>query len=65
MAMQLRGEFFNLFNHANFDVFTMHTDMGDGKSLGQVISTPDVGVANPVVGSGGSRHIQLGLKLVW
>jgi len=32
---------------------------------GVVNSTPDAGVANPVIGSGGSRHIQLGAKLVW
>ncbi len=65
MKMQLRGEFFNVLNHPNFDVFTMHTDMGDGSTLGRVVATPDVGVANPVIGSGGSRHIQLGLKLLW
>ncbi len=65
LKIQVRGEVFNLLNHPNFDVFTLHSDMGDGASLGQVVATPDVGVANPVVGSGGSRHIQLGLKLVW
>jgi hypothetical protein len=65
VKMQFRGEFFNILNHPNFDVFTMNTDMATGAGLGQVISTPDVGNANPVVGSGGSRHIQLGLKLVW
>jgi len=66
LKLQLRGEVFNLLNHPNFDVFTLHTDNGFyGSSTGQVVATPDVGVANPVVGSGGSRHIQLGLKLVW
>ncbi len=38
---------------------------GSGVKLGVVKATPDVGVANPVVGSGGSRHIQLGAKLIW
>jgi hypothetical protein len=65
LKMQFRGEFFNVLNHPNFDVFTMHNDFSDGASMGQVVGTPDVGVANPVVGSGGSRHVQLGLKLVW
>jgi hypothetical protein len=63
--LQFRSEFFNIFNHPNFDVFTMNTDMGDGNTLGQVVATPDVGNANPVIGSGGSRHIQFGLKLIW
>jgi Carboxypeptidase regulatory-like domain len=65
VSLQLRGEFFNLLNHPNFDDFTMHTDMGDGATLGRVIATPDVGESNPVIGTGGSRHIQLGAKIVW
>ncbi len=69
MILQLRGEFFNVLNHPNFDLFSMGTDVSDPvfgiNDLGVVNSTPDVGVANPVIGSGGSRHIQLGAKLVW
>lgn len=65
IGLQLRCEVFNVLNHPNFDVFTMHTDMGDDASLGRVIATPDVGASNPVIGTGGSRHIQLGAKLVW
>jgi hypothetical protein len=65
LKMQFRGEVFNVLNHPNFDVFTLHSDLSDGSTMGRVVATPDVGVANPVIGSGGSRHIQLGLKLVW
>ncbi len=69
VSLQLRGEFFNVLNHPNFDLFTMGTDVSDPvfglNTLGVVRATPDVGVSNPVVGSGGSRHIQLGAKLVW
>ena len=65
ISLQLRGEFFNILNHPNFDLFTMRTRLSDPESLGVVRATPDVGVANPVVGSGGSRHIQLGAKLIW
>ena len=68
MNLQLRGEFFNVLNHPNFNVFSMSTDVSDPvfgiNDLGVVNSTPDVGVANPLIGSGGSRRIQLGAKLV-
>ena len=63
--LQLRGEFFNIVNHANFDVFTMNTDLGTPSTVGTVVYTPDVAAANPVIGSGGSRHIQLGAKVIW
>ena len=33
--------------------------------LGYARGTPDVWASNPVIGSGGSRHIQLGLKLIF
>lgn len=69
MALQMRGEFFNVLNHPNFDLFTITTDVSDPvfgiNDLGVARATPDVGVSNPVIGSGGSRHIQLGLKLIW
>jgi len=71
VSLQLRGEFFNILNHTNFDgLYTIGTDISDPvdsgiQSLGVVRSTPDVAAANPVVGSGGSRHVQLGAKLIW
>jgi hypothetical protein len=69
MSLQLRGEVFNILNHPNFDLFTMPTDLSNPVygvlDLGVVLATPDVGIANPVIGSGGSRHIQLGVKLIW
>jgi Carboxypeptidase regulatory-like domain/TonB dependent receptor len=68
--LQLRGEFFNVLNHPNFDgLYTIGTDLSDPvagiNDLGVVNATPDVAASNPVVGSGGSRHIQLGAKLIW
>ena len=64
--LQLRGEVFNILNHANFDGFTMNTDLGVfPANAGLVNYTPDVAAANPVIGSGGSRHIQLGAKVIW
>jgi len=65
VGLQLRGEFFNILNHSNFDVFTMNTDLSASSSVGTVIFTPDVAASNPVIGSGGSRHIQLWAKLIW
>jgi hypothetical protein len=65
VRLQIRGEFFNILNHANFDVFSMNTDLSDPTSVGTVIFTPDVAASNPVIGSGGSRHIQLGAKVIW
>ena len=63
--LELRGEFFNIFNHANFA--GVDTDLSDGFSgtVGQAFYTPDIAASNPVVGSGGSRHIQLGAKIIW
>jgi hypothetical protein len=63
--LQFRGEVFNILNHSNFDVFTMNTDLSSPSSVGLVIFTPDVAASNPVIGSGGSRHIQLGAKIIW
>src|ERR1700722_10780950 len=63
--LQLRGEFFNILNHTNFDDFSMNTDLSIPSTVGTVIFTPDVAASNPVIGSGGSRHIQLGAKVIW
>lgn len=63
--LQFRGEFFNILNHPNFAGGSAGVDLSSPDSLGLVSATPDVQAANPVVGSGGSRHIQLGLKFIW
>lgn len=63
--LQFRGEFFNILNHTNFEVFTMNTDLSSPLNVGLVNFIPDLGASNPVIGSGGSRHIQLGAKLIW
>ena len=64
-GLQLRGEFFNVLNHPNFDVFTMNNDLFSNSTVGTVVATPDVAASNPVIGSGGSRHIQLGARFTW
>ena len=57
-SAQFRVEFFNLLNHTDFANFG--TDPSRS-SFGFASSTPDS--SNPVLGSGGPRHIQFGLKL--
>jgi hypothetical protein len=66
LKMQFRGEVFNILNHPNFDDFSLNTDVGVPAAVGTASFTPDLGAAsNPVLGSGGSRHIQLGAKVIW
>ena len=71
---QFRAEFFNIFNHPNIsNPFggpggdNTYTDpSGDaGASFGFRPQTPDVTSSNPVLGSGGPRAIQLGLKILF
>jgi Carboxypeptidase regulatory-like domain/TonB dependent receptor-like, beta-barrel len=63
--MQFRAEFFNVLNHPNFanPGILFNNDLGFLDSFGLVTATPDVAGANPVIGTGGPRNIQLGLKL--
>jgi hypothetical protein len=63
VSFQLRAEFFNVLNHPHFanpnaEFVIDPTDA----SFGSLFSTPDVAAANPVIGTGGPRNIQLGLK---
>jgi hypothetical protein len=60
--LQLRGEFFNIFNHTNFAGLSANLE---STAVGIPAYTPDVAESNPVVGSGGSRHIQLGAKFTF
>lgn len=64
-GVQFRAEFFNVFNLTNYaangNIFD--PSAGTGGGFGAIISTPDVANQNPVLGSGGPRHIQFGLKL--
>jgi len=69
---QFRAEFFNIFNHPNFanpfggqNGYAHNDPSGGGGFFGCGCATPDVAAANPVIGSGGSRALQLGLKLTF
>jgi hypothetical protein len=62
-SAQFRAEFFNLFNRADFPI-PGTTDPTRG-SFGCSCFTADTANSNPVLGSGGPRHIQFGLKLAF
>ncbi len=75
LAMELRADFFNIFNHPNFsnpllpgfgiDVMGSPIVSGDRLVAGtssqylQTTATPDVGSGNPYLGGGGPRSMQL------
>jgi hypothetical protein len=67
---QFRAEFFNILNRADFAIDSPTTsqsagDPGANNQFGCTCKTPDVQGNNPVLGSGGPRHIQFGLKLLF
>jgi len=76
LTAQFRAECFNFLNHPNF-VNPNAGPGGNGASLdpssanttstgfGFVRASPDQAGSNPVLGSGGARSIQLGLKLIF
>jgi outer membrane receptor protein involved in Fe transport len=72
LTAQFRAEFFNVLNHANFsdpngpaNAGFNDPSTGNTGNFGCSCNTPDQSAPNPVLGTGGSRSIQLGLKLIW
>ncbi|HXB21571.1 MAG TPA: TonB-dependent receptor, partial [Candidatus Solibacter sp.] len=74
MKMQLRVDVFNLLNHPNlanplwpnFGVDFLQNGIsttGTGKGFLPLTTTPDVGTGNPFLGGGGSRNVQLAVRL--
>jgi Carboxypeptidase regulatory-like domain/TonB dependent receptor len=75
LTAQFRAEFFNVLNHPNFsnpfggpggdNSYTDPSAAGTTNPFGFRPQTPDLTSSNPVLGSGGPRAIQLGLKLIF
>jgi len=70
LRAQFRAEFFNILNHPNFaNPYGGQNGFGlndpSVQPFGCGCATPDVAAANPVIGSGGSRAVQLGLKFLF
>jgi hypothetical protein len=69
LTAQFRAEFFNLLNHPELVNPSFNgsgfNDTSSPGIFGCGCSTPDVQAQNPVLGSGGPRAIQLGLKLIF
>ena len=74
LRAQFRAEFFNVLNHPNIsnpfggpggdNTYTDPTAAA-GSNFGFRPETPDVTSSNPVLGSGGPRAIQVGLKVIF
>jgi hypothetical protein len=72
LQAQFRAEFFNILNHPNFaNPYGGQNGYGNNDPVaaptlfGCGCVTPDVAAANPAIGSGGPRSIQLGLKFTF
>jgi hypothetical protein len=71
LTAQFRAEFFNILNHPNFanplggPNGYANNDVSGGYGMGCGCATPDQAAQNPVLGTGGARDVQLGLKLIF
>jgi hypothetical protein len=76
LKMQLRADFFNIFNHPNFanpELPSFIADPGvngidsSGRGIGNysLTATGDVGIGNPFLGGGGPRGIQFAAKFTF
>jgi hypothetical protein len=63
---EFRAEFFNILNHPAFGQPETGLGCSSGDCLlGLSTDTPDTAATNPVLGSGGPRRVQMGVKLTF
>ncbi len=80
VSLQLRAEFFNLFNHPNFSNPALPNFIADAGAPNyltggyvfngapayyQITATGDVGIGNPFLGGGGPRGVQFSAKVAF
>jgi hypothetical protein len=67
LSAEFRGEFFNILNHPVFSnpAVSLNQCTASTCTFGKTSTTPDVAAGNAVLGSGGARRIQLGVKLIF
>ncbi|WP_420236081.1 TonB-dependent receptor domain-containing protein [Telmatobacter bradus] len=68
LELQLRAEFFNIFNHPNFALPDGSLSFGDDANgnvlpMGVISQTPDVAQGNPGLGGGGPRVMQFSARI--
>jgi hypothetical protein len=63
LTAQFRFEAFNVLIHKI--LYTTTTNPSTTTSFGCACETPDQAQTNPVLGTGGARNLQLGLKLIF
>lgn len=68
LELQLRAEFFNVFNHPNFALPSGSLSFGTDASgstlpMGVISQTPDVAQGNPGLGGGGPRVLQFSARV--
>ena len=75
LNLEIRAEFFNLFNHPNFaspiltafaaDIGSPDPNTGRHTGFYQLQATGDVGIGNPFLGGGGPRGVQFAAKFTF
>ena len=62
-STQFRAEIYNVINATEYNL--PNASLNSPGTLGEALATPDVGNNSPVIGTGGPRKIQLGLKFLF
>lgn len=67
LSAEFRAELFNILNHPVFTnpAASLNQCTASTCTFGKTSATPDVAAGNAVLGSGGARRIQLGVKLIF